>query len=666
MSGLQVWSGGTGRPEDDGYSIVEVLDSDLVAQLRRLFDSLELDPQHDFVATSNDLDRTDARRVHDRIVELVQPRLDALLPDQEIFLSGFISKGPRRGATSFHQDLSYTNEAQHRSTVLWIPLIDVDAHSGALRVVPGSHRFCEGVRPSGRPGLPTEQLQDELAELSTTVPLRAGTALAYDPALIHGAHPNALEVARPALAVALAPTASTLVHVHVDEDGRSLTAFEVDADYHLGQGLFNRPRNKPITEVWGPEVTAADLRTPVLRALERRRRTTTDDPIEDQPRFGRPEPQTPRDSPTLGSPGMSALSILVVTSAPDVRDSTAELAALVTELRRRPGVKVSVWFLRHGDGSSWRDSRVVDDLRTLPVPAAIDKLRLTPLAGVVRGRVLRRWWAEVDPDVVLLDDALGERLLPEDRSGLVVVHRTNTTPPSDASLETTATVAADVQLVPLDHEPPDVPRGRTVLTTTPRTDLEPARRFADSASRVIVRKRLGLPTDGLLVVGWGEHTWFDGPDMFVRTISSLRERHGTDAHGLWVGGDDAGEVAALIDDEVSRCGLSGHLTHEPRSTIDARLCGDVVFLPYRDEGELEWVQQAAITGCEIVTFPVWHAVVPGLRPVDHLDLEAASEAIMAAAGGDRTARAAAASDALDVAPFVDDLLDAIADARGAR
>jgi hypothetical protein len=363
---------------------------------------------------------------------------------------------------------------------------------------------------------------------------------------------------------------------------------------------------------------------------------------------------------------MSALSILVVTSAPDLRDSTGELAALVTELRRRPGVTVSVWFLRNGDGSQWHDSRVVDDLRTRPVPAAIDKLRLAPLAGVVRGRVLRSWWAEVDPDVVLLDDALGERLLPEDHSSLVVVHRMNTVPPGDASLETPAVVAADIQLVPLAGELPDGPRARAVLRTTPRTDLEPARPFVDSDSRAIVRGRLGLPADGLLVVGWGEHAWFDGPDMFVRTIWNLRERHGVDAHGLWVGGDGDGEVAALIDDEVSRCGISGHLTHVPRSTLDARLCGDVVLLPYRDEGEIEWVREAAITGCEIVTFPVWHTAVPGLRAVDHLDLEAASEAILAAAGGDRTARAEAASSALDVATFVDDLLGAIADARRAR
>lgn len=363
---------------------------------------------------------------------------------------------------------------------------------------------------------------------------------------------------------------------------------------------------------------------------------------------------------------MPAQSILVVTPSPDHRDSTDELASMVTELRRRPGVAVHVWFLRRGDAAPWPGSRVVDDLRTLAVPATLDKLRLSPVAGVLKGRMLRRWWAEVDPDVVLLDDQLGERLLPGDRAGLVVVHRLNAVAPTLAAPEAAPSTAADVQLVPEGVAAAEGPPGRTVLVTTPRSDLEPARPFADASARAIVRKRLGLPADGLLVVGWGEHPWFDGPDMFVRTIWNLRERHGVDAHGLWAGADEDGEVAAVLSDETARCGLSEHLTHRPRSTIDVRLCGDVVFLPYRDDGHLEYVHQAAITGCEVVSFPVWATPSPGLRLVDHLDLEAAAEALAEAAGGDRPARAASSSAELDIAPFVDDLLDAITKARHGR
>lgn len=367
---------------------------------------------------------------------------------------------------------------------------------------------------------------------------------------------------------------------------------------------------------------------------------------------------------------MSDLSILIVTSTPDHRDSTTELATIVTELRRRPGARVNVWFLRHGESSPWPGSRVVDDLRTLPLPSVIDKIGLSLVAGVIRGRMLRRWWAEAGPDVVLLDDALGERLIPDDRSGLVVVHRTNPVPPNNAGLETPPTHAADIELVPRDGNPlggpPEGPPGRIVLTTTPRSDFEPARPFIDAGSRAIVRKRLGLPSEGLLVVGWGEHAWFDGPDMFVRTIWNLRERHGVDAHGLWAGSDEQGEVDAVLADETARCDLSEHLTHLPRSTIDVRLCGDVAFLPYRDDGDLGYVREASITGCPVITFPVWPSKDPLLQTVDHLDLEAAAEAIIEASHLDRATRAATAGGTLDVGPFVDDLLAAVADTRRSR
>lgn len=247
--------------EDPGYRVVDVLDEDLRDRLRKLYDSLELGRDHDFVATSNDLPRPDARRVHDEIVSLLGPHLEDLVPGHMPFLSGFISKGAAAGGpTAFHQDLSYTDERHHRATLLWIPLVDVDEDSGALQVVPGSHRLADGPRPSGLSQLPTAGLQDEWSECAITVPLRAGQAVVYDAGLVHGAHTNRVDAIRPAVAVALAPDDAELVHVHVDPDGQSLSGYVVDVDFYMGQGLFHRPEGYDTTEVWGDPVTEQRLR----------------------------------------------------------------------------------------------------------------------------------------------------------------------------------------------------------------------------------------------------------------------------------------------------------------------------------------------------------------------------------------------------------------------
>jgi ectoine hydroxylase-related dioxygenase (phytanoyl-CoA dioxygenase family) len=246
---------------DPGYHVVDLLDGELIDELRALYDSLDIDRGHDFLATSNDLERADARRVHDRIVDLLADRLEQAVPGHTPFLSGFISKGAASGGpTAFHQDLSYTDERTHRATLLWIPLVDVDEDSGALQVVPGSHRLAEGPRPSGLDHLPTAPLQDEWVQRAETATLRAGQAVVYDAALVHGAHTNAVDTVRPAVAVALAPTGADLVHVHVDADGNGLTGYVVDVDYYMGQGLFHRPVGYGSTEVWGEPVTEQRLR----------------------------------------------------------------------------------------------------------------------------------------------------------------------------------------------------------------------------------------------------------------------------------------------------------------------------------------------------------------------------------------------------------------------
>ena len=85
-----------------------------------------------------------------------------------------------------HQDVQYVPDA---AATLWVPLVDCPRKSGALRVIPGSHRepraphFHEGsmvpfgVEVSGN----DEWVTDDFA---------IGDAVAFAPLLVHGALPN--------------------------------------------------------------------------------------------------------------------------------------------------------------------------------------------------------------------------------------------------------------------------------------------------------------------------------------------------------------------------------------------------------------------------------------------------------------------------------------------
>ncbi len=252
---------------DQGFATAPFLAPEAVEELRAVVGSLALEEDHGFFASSNDLDGPTAREIGERVLAAVGPALAEVLPDHEPFLASFLTKGRGAGSSiSFHQDLTYTDERRHRTTLVWVPLCDVDARNGAMAVVPGSHRWTDGCRPGGPLPLPTEAHQEALAERSVVVPLRAGEALLYDAGLVHGSGPNPTDSPRPAVGVALAPRGAELVHVHRDEDG-GLTAWSVDADFYTLQSLWSRPEGYPRRPPWASACSEDDLR----RALERTR-----------------------------------------------------------------------------------------------------------------------------------------------------------------------------------------------------------------------------------------------------------------------------------------------------------------------------------------------------------------------------------------------------------
>lgn len=240
----------------EGWTSVPALDADTVASLLRSFDSLEVGP-HEFFATSNDRAGVESRRIRDELRPVLEELAELIPTPHRPIIVGFISKGAHSGATvDYHQDLTYTDEDVHRTTLLWIPLVDVDDTNGALSVVPGSHRWSGAVRPGGLTELPTTTLQHEFAERAVDRPLRAGEALAYDAALVHGSSPNRTDAARPVLTVAFVPRDAELRRFHVVDN--EVREFKVDDDHFVDHSLLVAPEG-PSAPAAGPFVTTEEL-----------------------------------------------------------------------------------------------------------------------------------------------------------------------------------------------------------------------------------------------------------------------------------------------------------------------------------------------------------------------------------------------------------------------
>jgi hypothetical protein len=106
-----------------------------------------------------------------------------LTDDGRTLLGAFCIKPPgAEGAMFGHQDWNIVDESVQRSYNLWVPLRDVACNSGALQAVPMSHR--DYPKPRG-PNIPPAFSSDIVESDFDAIPLRAGSAVLMDHAVIH-------------------------------------------------------------------------------------------------------------------------------------------------------------------------------------------------------------------------------------------------------------------------------------------------------------------------------------------------------------------------------------------------------------------------------------------------------------------------------------------------
>lgn len=243
---------------------------------------------------------------------------------------------------------------------------------------------------------------------------------------------------------------------------------------------------------------------------------------------------------------MSAtLPVLLVSSQPDHRASTADLEAAAAALAGLPGVTVSIWYLRAGDRPAPAGARVVDDLRIWGPAAALDRVGLRAVGDRLRGARLRRWYHQVEPEVVVLDDGLGGRVIPRG-STPVVVRRPNAAPPDHAEQpDARSSSAADLEIGPF------LP-------------------VADGPDRSAARAAFGLPPGARTIGGWPEVT--GEADALLDALG----RDPADAVGVWVAPATAPSTLAEVRRRAEEAGVADRLRVLPFPLEHAGPCIDAV------------------------------------------------------------------------------------------
>jgi hypothetical protein len=265
------------------------------------------------------------------------------------------------------------------------------------------------------------------------------------------------------------------------------------------------------------------------------------------------------------------------------------------------------------------------------------------------------------PVVVVFDDGLGGRILdgitrPAPRRAV----RLNAEPSPGAALEPPPLTEYDLLLSP--EQPPAIASGAAWVETPDLLPVQTIVEQADAASRR-VRATIGAGQERPLVVGWGEDDWVDGPDVFVRALWHLSERHGLDVDALWLDPGTDPHARQRLLDEAERCGLATRYHHLPATEVADRWAGDAILLPYRSPAPPLDVLHAIVAGLPVVTFepsPLDHRLVAAVPP---LDLDGAAGALFEALTGNHDDAVREARERADVAAWVTRFLAAVAERR---
>jgi len=201
----------------------------LVDDLRAAVADLRPDRDERFHNSTLDPDPVYRRAVVDRLRPLAERFLPAFDRHEVFHVALLRQPVGDAGHEQPHQDWAYVDEERHRSVTVWIPLVDVGVGEGCLLVLPGSHRVLPLVRPNG--------LDDPSFGLDATDlvprPVRRGTALVYDHALLHASGPHRGPATRDVVAFLLKPQVVPIVHFHPVAEGRVERLESDDASWLL-------------------------------------------------------------------------------------------------------------------------------------------------------------------------------------------------------------------------------------------------------------------------------------------------------------------------------------------------------------------------------------------------------------------------------------------------
>lgn len=243
----------------DGFVILDFSSAEVVREIGTKFYSLFPTPPDGFSSAAEIADDNVKQKLFLEMDTALNKSMGAIFANYKKLGSTFLCKAPgERGHLGAHQDWTVVDETQYASATVWIPTQDVDERNGALRVLPGSHRFFDKYRNNTIP-FSYRGSEQILWDNMMTVPMKAGQAFVLNHALIHGSAINRTDKERLVIVYGITSEDARLVFYYKNNKANDrIEKFEMPDDFFL---RYHNIGERPL---FGHKVDEFDYPVPVV------------------------------------------------------------------------------------------------------------------------------------------------------------------------------------------------------------------------------------------------------------------------------------------------------------------------------------------------------------------------------------------------------------------
>lgn len=224
----------------DGFVVISLIEDDVVKQLADLYKQIQPVSFKGFSSTIYNQDVNTKRITSEGISYLLRPHVDKILNEYRPLGASFLCKTPgQESKMPVHQDWTIVDESKFGSYTIWMPLVDVNEVNGAMKVLPGSHKFSDALRSPTLPGA-FQNLENNIYDRMEWLKVKAGQAIIFNHALLHASPPNLSNQERVVATFGLIPVDSELSFYHKMEDGR-VGQYAVNDDFFIHYNNIGSP-----------------------------------------------------------------------------------------------------------------------------------------------------------------------------------------------------------------------------------------------------------------------------------------------------------------------------------------------------------------------------------------------------------------------------------------